>query len=522
MSILNYLVRKPNSTGSLPSSTGILSQRIPPAAIRSANKEVEKVLKQKKRRSYRKYTPEERAKIAMYALANGVCAAARKFSREFDITVNESTVRLFKQAYLKERSQRTARGDNSRISKLTTQKRGRPLLVGDHIDSLIQEYIMKVREAKGVVNTNIVRAGARGLLKRLDRTRLAEYGGPATLSKGWADSLLKRMKFCRRMCTTKAQMPPEKIHELKTEFLQDIVDVVQFEKIPMELLINWDQTGLNLVPSSKWTLEKKGTKRVGLKGFQDKRMITGVFCCNAIGEMLPFQLIYSGKTNRCHPVQKLPPEWSVTHNMKHWSNEETMLLYISDVIVPYITRVREDMGVGKEQAALAIFDRFKGQMTEKVVEALEEENIQSILVPAGCTDQLQPLDLTVNRVAKSFLQERFREWYANKVADQYNAGESNYVPIDLTTAQMKSVGANWLIQLYQYFHDNPSHAVKGFLAADILQSIDAGKPVITAVAQTEDEPESEYETEDCETDYEEKVWTSEDDEEDEDNETDTR
>ena len=124
-----------------------------------------------------------------------------------------------------------------------------------------------MREAKGVVNSNIVIAGARGLLKRMDRTQLDEYGGPATLSKGWARSVLKRMKFCRRMYTTKAQMAPEQIHLLKTEFLQSIVDIVQFEKIPIELLLNWDQTGLNLVPSSSWTLECKGTKRVGLKGF---------------------------------------------------------------------------------------------------------------------------------------------------------------------------------------------------------------------------------------------------------------
>ena len=80
-----------------------------------------------------------------------------------------------------------------------------------------------------------------------------------------------------------------------------------------------------------------------------------------------------------------------------------MLQYISDVIVPFVSRVRHDLGVGKEQAALAIFDRFRGQLTANVIRALADYNIQSVLVPAGCTDELQPLDLTVNKVAKSFL-----------------------------------------------------------------------------------------------------------------------
>ena len=91
--------------------------------------------------------------------------------------------------------------------------------------------------------------------------------------------------------------------ELKLEFLHNIVTL---EEIPADLIFNWDQTGLDLVPTSNWTLERKGTKRI--KGFKDKRMITGVFCCSALGELLPFQLIYGGTTNRCHPTQEFPSD----------------------------------------------------------------------------------------------------------------------------------------------------------------------------------------------------------------------
>ena len=43
-----------------------------------------------------------------------------------------------------------------------------------------------------------------------------------------------------------------------------------------------------------------------------------------------------------------------------------MLQYISDVIVPFVSKVHHNLGVGKEQAALAIFDRFRGQMTDNL------------------------------------------------------------------------------------------------------------------------------------------------------------
>ena len=49
------------------------------------------------------------------------------------------------------------------------------------------------------------------------------------------------------------------------------------DEIPSQLIYNWDQTGVHLVPSSNWTVAKKGSKRVEIKGLKDKRQITAVF-----------------------------------------------------------------------------------------------------------------------------------------------------------------------------------------------------------------------------------------------------
>ncbi len=46
------------------------------------------------------------------------------------------------------------------------------------------------------------------------------------------------------------------------------------EEVPPEMILNWDQSGIKLVPSSNWTLEKQGSKRVELTGMNDKRQIT--------------------------------------------------------------------------------------------------------------------------------------------------------------------------------------------------------------------------------------------------------
>ena len=95
-----------------------------------------------------------------------------------------------------------------------------------------------MRADDGTVNTAIVIAGAKGLLKSMNRTMLAEFGGPATLSKGWAKSILSQMNFTKRMDTTQAKITPNNFEERRLQILHNIMDIVHMEDIPPELIIN--------------------------------------------------------------------------------------------------------------------------------------------------------------------------------------------------------------------------------------------------------------------------------------------
>ena len=68
--------------------------------------------------------------------------------------------------------------------------------------------------------------------------------------------------------------------------------MVALNNISADLIFNWDQTDINLVLGTKWTMDKKGKewiKIAGLqdKGLQDKRQITAVLCGSFAGEFLP-------------------------------------------------------------------------------------------------------------------------------------------------------------------------------------------------------------------------------------------
>ena len=63
---------------------------------------------------------------------------------------------------------------------------------------------------------------------------------------------------------------------LKKSFLDDMVANVTMEEIPAYPILNRDQTGIKIVPSSTWTMERKGTTRVQMAGVNDKCQITAI------------------------------------------------------------------------------------------------------------------------------------------------------------------------------------------------------------------------------------------------------
>ena len=100
--------------------------------------------------------------------------------------------------------------------------------------------------------------------------------------------------------------------------------IVGLEDIPPELVLNWDQTGIKLVPVSNHTIDRQGLKQ----------LITAIFCGSLTGDFLTMQITYKGKTKRWHPKYDFPIDWSITHSPNHWSTVQTMLEHVADIIVP--------------------------------------------------------------------------------------------------------------------------------------------------------------------------------------------
>ena len=67
------------------------------------------------------------------------------------------------------------------------------------------------------------------------------------MTKDWAKYLLHRMGFVKRKATTKDKVDIKEFEEIKRLFLLDVNNVVQMDEICNDMIVNWDQTGINYI-----------------------------------------------------------------------------------------------------------------------------------------------------------------------------------------------------------------------------------------------------------------------------------
>ena len=124
-------------------------------------------------------------------------------------------------------------------------------MLGD-LDVVVKEYVKQLRTAGGVISTAVVMAAARGIVLSKNRALLQEYGGHIAIEKSWARSMLIRMNFVKRKGTNSAKLPLSDFEKVKSDFLERVKTCVLENQIVPQMVINWDQTAVRLVPYSDW------------------------------------------------------------------------------------------------------------------------------------------------------------------------------------------------------------------------------------------------------------------------------
>lgn len=101
--------------------------------------------------------------------------------------------------------------------------------------------------------------------------------------------------------------------------------------------------------------------------------------------------------------------------------------------------MRDNLDLPLKQKALYIFDVYKAHQNKKLLTYIEEKGIKVVIVPAACTDRLQPLDVQINGKFKSLMKSQFQSFYADEVKSALENGVDIKIVILITDCQKLSL-----------------------------------------------------------------------------------
>ena len=145
-----------------------------------------------------------------------------------------------------------------------------------------------------------------------------------------------------------------------------------------------------------------------------------------------------------------------------------MMQYVKNILIPYIKKVKSINGIDKSQKSLIIFDVYKAHQDVALLSLMKENDMLVVFVPASCTGELQPLDLTINKSFKDLMKDSYIKWSAEVFAKSILEGDVTRASSHLRISVIKPIHANWLIQNITKISERRSLIINGFRKAGII------------------------------------------------------
>lgn len=217
------------------------------------------------------------------------------------------------------------------------------------------------------------------------------------VSKGFIYDFKKNHRITSKKCHTKRRPDNKKYDQI---FIDDMEDL--FSNNDLHYIINIDETGWEVVPGSIKVWHMVGADHVvRYANANQKEKITVVAAIAADGTKMPLQFIAKGKTDAVIETQIGDVGYHFrTFSENGWTTENTF--------IEYLTGLRHHIGFDDEHTIHILMDVFRAHITENVKKSCSELNIKIHLIPAGMTDELQPLDRKIFGPIKSYARYLYR------------------------------------------------------------------------------------------------------------------
>ncbi|CAI7839926.1 unnamed protein product [Closterium sp. NIES-54] len=218
-------------------------------------------------------------------------------------------------------------------------------------------------------------------------------------SQRWSERFRRRWNLSVRMKTRVAQKTAAHVAEQCKSFWQFVRAKRRERGINTAWIINADQTPLWLEMPATTTMEETGVRSVPIRsaGYQKQR-VTVMLACTADGRKLKPWVFFKRKTL---PKGDFPADVTVACHENGWMDSAGVVRWLEEGVKPFL---KPRFG-RHAKSSMLVLDSYRSHLTEEVKEKLREMNCVPAIIPSGCTAEVQPLDVCINKSFKASVRQ---------------------------------------------------------------------------------------------------------------------
>ncbi|KAL3677855.1 hypothetical protein R1sor_020811 [Riccia sorocarpa] len=351
----------------------------------------------------------------------------------------------------------------------------------EDLESAFVKMLEGIRSCGSILNSLYIQLLLIGFLRSKWPSALRENGGTFTCSRSWVRQWVRnRLGWSFRASTTGAAHMPMDYKEKGKILKLRMAYLVHLHGVCLDLIINMDQTAVRLQPvGTERTYVRKGIREVAVSGKEDKRQIPCCVTSSASGILLPFQLIFQGKTRLTIPVTPSAillqhNGWHLTCTQNHWASFDTMKDWVDRILAPYYVQIckKHELQVG-EQKMVLLLDCWAVHRGKEFRAFMEKNHPYVLLlyVPAGCTSIYQPADVAIQRPLKARFARSYHEWAIEQVKLSLDAGvEPTGTKFDVSIGTLRAKACEWMWNAHVHVADNPDLIRLGWSDCGLLDA----------------------------------------------------
>ncbi|CAI7913679.1 unnamed protein product [Closterium sp. NIES-54] len=171
-----------------------------------------------------------------------------------------------------------------------------------------------------------------------------------------------------------------------------------------ERLLDWQRKGtaVSVGRLQEWSRESAGYQ---------KERVTVMLACTADGMKLKPWVFFKRKTV---PKGVFLPDVVVACHENGWMDAEGVIRWLEESVKPFLKP-----GFGRHaRSSMVVLDSYRGHLTEGVKEKFRELNCVPAIIPSGCTAEVQPLDVCINKSFKASVRQQYQKWFEEEGQEQ--------------------------------------------------------------------------------------------------------